>query len=83
MLGGLAATVLWIIGTICIWRETAAERGARIARAGVGTLVCPNCGYNMTGLSEARCPECGNRFTIDELLASQPERAASAAEIER
>jgi hypothetical protein len=83
MFGSLTAAVLWIIGTICIWRETVAERAARISRAGVDTLVCPNCGYNLTGLSEARCPECGSRFTIDELLASQPNRAASAAEIER
>ncbi len=25
-------------------------------------LRCPSCGYNLTGLTEARCPECGEAF---------------------
>jgi hypothetical protein len=24
--------------------------------------VCPRCSYNLTGLTEPRCPECGSRF---------------------
>ena len=27
-------------------------------------LHCTQCGYNLTGLTDRRCPECGNRFDI-------------------
>lgn len=33
------------------------------------TLYCPKCGYNLTGLAEERCPECGERFSRAELAA--------------
>jgi hypothetical protein len=36
-----------------------------------GTL-CPTCAYTIVGLPEPRCPECGNRFTPQELEASPP-----------
>ena len=79
---GITATpLLWIVGTIFYWRETPTERAQRLARAGADTLTCPNCGYNLTGLREARCTECGAGFTLNDLLAAQPNRAA--AEIEQ
>ena len=34
----------------------------------VEDISCPLCGYNLRGLTEARCPECGSKFTWDELL---------------
>jgi hypothetical protein len=34
------------------------------------TLFCPHCGYNLTGLTENRCPECGREF--DPAIISQP-----------
>jgi hypothetical protein len=27
---------------------------------------CPQCGYNLTGLTSRRCPECGEPFTLSE-----------------
>ncbi len=33
-----------------------------------GELRCPLCDYNLRGLSEPRCPECGYRFLWSELL---------------
>ncbi|MCA9255136.1 MAG: hypothetical protein KDA33_05835, partial [Phycisphaerales bacterium] len=30
-------------------------------------IVCPLCEYNLRGLSEARCPECGSEYTWAEL----------------
>jgi hypothetical protein len=32
-----------------------------------GDVACPLCRYNLRGLSEPRCPECGYRFTWREL----------------
>jgi hypothetical protein len=34
-------------------------------------VTCPKCGYSLVGLYEAHCPECGERFTLDRLLAAQ------------
>ncbi|MDO8631731.1 MAG: zinc ribbon domain-containing protein, partial [Phycisphaerales bacterium] len=31
-------------------------------------LTCGHCGYHLYGLSETRCPECGEQFTRDEAL---------------
>ncbi len=77
---GPIAIFSWLILTVFIWRDTRRERARRIdVRAG-GALVCPVCGYNMTGLRQTICPECGATYTIDELVASQP--GEEAAEIE-
>ena len=34
-------------------------------------LTCPLCRYNLRGLTDPRCPECGFRFTWDELRDEQ------------
>jgi hypothetical protein len=78
-LASVLAPLVWLTGTVFVWRETRAERIHRLEGAGP-TVVCPQCGYNMTGLAEARCPECGNRYTLDQLIAEQPARADSAVQ---
>jgi hypothetical protein len=30
-------------------------------------IPCLKCGYDLTGLREARCPECGSQYTLDQL----------------
>ena len=70
--GSVLTIVLWLIATVLIWRETPAERALRLAASPSSVVSCPNCGYNLTGLTESRCPECGSKFTLNELLASQP-----------
>lgn len=77
LFGGGLPPIAWVLATVLIWRETPEERMARITAAGTDTVLCPNCGYNMTGLREARCPECGSVFTIDQLLSGQPKHDAS------
>jgi hypothetical protein len=72
--------LLWLVATVLVWRETNEERAARLqatGRRGAGPAIpCPTCGYDMTGLKGTRCPECGSEFTLDELIAAQPGRAA-------
>jgi hypothetical protein len=79
IVGSVIAPLLWLVAATVIGRETAPERAQRLHPA--IAVVCPTCGYNLSGLSEARCPECGSRFTLDELLGAQPGRAVT--EIER
>jgi len=82
LLGGGGVPIVWVLATVLVWRETAAERVARMSNLlGHPTVVCPFCGYNLSGLREARCPECGANFTLDELAASQPQRDEHPAEL--
>lgn len=47
------------------------ERGVRSAES---HALCPRCEYDLTGLPEPRCPECGFAFSWDDLprLRSRP-----------
>jgi hypothetical protein len=79
--GTVLGPLLWQVGTVLVWRESAAERAERLAQSGPGGVVCPTCGYNLTGLKGTRCPECGSEFTLDSLLACQPGKAQAELEI--
>jgi hypothetical protein len=46
-----------------VWRlATCRLRDANLPRA-----ACPKCEYDLQGLTEMRCPECGRPFSFDEL----------------
>ena len=70
LVGGGVVPIIWVVATVVLWRETPAERADRLAALG-GTVGCPLCGYNLAGLPAGPCPECGGRFTLDRLAASQ------------
>ena len=72
-MGTVTAPLIWLLGTIFVWRETPAERMARLG-GGENAVACPQCGYNLTGLSESRCPECGRTYTLNQLFDAQPSR---------
>jgi hypothetical protein len=78
----IVTPILWLIGTVFLWKETRAERAARITATTRDAVTCTVCGYNLTGLNEARCPECGSKFTLNELFANQPSREATTSEQE-
>jgi len=69
--GGNFAILIWLVATILIWKETSTERADRVRQSAGDVLFCLKCGYNMTGLYESRCPECGTQYTLDQLLAGQ------------
>lgn len=63
----------WIASTAVVWRETPHERALRMGTLLEGRVRCPDCGYDMTGLTEARCPECGTQYTLNELFSALQE----------
>jgi 4-amino-4-deoxy-L-arabinose transferase-like glycosyltransferase len=75
-IASVTAPMLWLVGSVIVWRERPAERIERLQSAGTKVLVCPSCGYNLTGLREVRCPECGMQMTIDQLVAAQPRESS-------
>jgi hypothetical protein len=44
---------------------------AVLGRRGDINVNCPQCGYSLIGLRDLKCPECGETFTIDELIRAQ------------
>lgn len=66
-----ASLALWIAGTSRLWRtddaESMALAGNNLQRLSA-SVTCPECGYSLRGLTEARCPECGWSTTVDDLV---------------
>ena len=78
-LGASVGLLVWTMGTCFLWAETPQEKRIRERRLPVGPR-CLRCGYNMKGLSEAQCPECGARYTLDELLLAPVQFASEEQE---
>jgi hypothetical protein len=69
-IGSLVGLALWPVMAVILWRETPEERRRRTLK-----VSCPACGYDLQGLTECRCPECGEQYTIDQLYAGQANRS--------
>lgn len=52
---------------------SSSSRAAALLNAIPETLYCPDCEYNLTGLTENRCPECGKPFDPRDLVARMVE----------
>lgn len=61
ILVGIAFMVLLAFGFIRIGRRQALRVIQQFSPR------CPQCEYDMSGLREAKCPECGWFYTLDEL----------------
>lgn len=53
-----------VLFSLLVWRRGYA-RGWRRSRG--EPPQCLGCGYNLSGLTHCRCPECGREHTLDEL----------------
>jgi hypothetical protein len=65
------AASLWLAGTAWTWRSTGMHVRAQLQATGINMeqlLVCPQCGYSLMGLRDARCPECGWNTTVDDIV---------------
>ncbi len=75
----IAACILTAIGGSILLITSAAHRVRRgkpiFTPEGLPNINCPSCDYSMVGLHESRCPECGTRYTLDELLFKQDFRS--------
>ncbi len=66
LLSGAAIILVWL-PTVQVWLHGRPVVGAdNLVR-----VHCPRCGYSLIGLRNLRCPECGEEFTIDELIRAQ------------
>ena len=57
---------VWLAGTSLAWRRPAETLVAHDSCA--VSPFCPSCAYNLTGLREVRCPECGWASTVDDIV---------------
>lgn len=56
-----------VVAAAVVWRN-GYNRGWRQARS--APPMCPVCNYNLTGLSQCQCPECGTKFNLEQLWRS-------------
>jgi len=62
LIRGGTVPITWVLSTVMVWRETAAERLALLTAHRMPVLACPVCGYDLAGLTEARCREMFSRL---------------------
>src|SRR5688500_6031130 len=71
-IGGGTSVVAWLVSACILWRRGGRTAAAGSSADGGAVIFCPKCGYALNGLREARCPECGEIYTLDALLRAQP-----------
>ncbi|MEL7237515.1 MAG: hypothetical protein AAGK78_01530, partial [Planctomycetota bacterium] len=70
--GSVVATLAWMGCACFMWRDTSSSLHAAATHHATGDdVACAKCGHLLNGLREARCPECGEVYTLDRLFAAQ------------
>jgi hypothetical protein len=74
--GGCVSAPLWAHGFALLSYPALTVIRARLGRSALRRRagLCVRCGYNLTGLTVARCPECGTPFHPAWSLVTAPER---------
>lgn len=81
ILSGAAVSFAWVIFCCIVWQEKPRERLRRVQTAAASTSNCPMCRYDMGGLSNLHCPECGQKYTLGEFQDAQ-RRGVSPKELD-
>jgi len=61
LVSGGTVVVTFILHCVVVMKVVATARVARTQ----AVPTCPRCGYNLTGLEQDRCPECGTSFLCE------------------
>ena len=69
------ALAIWFAGTAWLWRKR--ESPVVFAASNTEHVSCPQCSYNLKGLKEVHCPECGWTSTVDQIVKLAFENAAA------
>ncbi len=79
LLGMVAVIFLFFVAPIAIFLLLLASLLSFLASNHKGSNTCITCGYNLRGLTEPRCPECGTPFE-PKLNDEQSEGSASTSD---
>jgi hypothetical protein len=73
-LGVALLAILLVSGMVAIVQQT---RLRNLLRAANG-MLCPGCGYDLTGVGSGRCPECGRKYQGTTVVSEWKDEYATA-----
>ncbi len=68
------APPLILIFWMFAWTESPRERAKRLGIENLRRVLCPNCKYDLSGLTNLSCPECGHHYTLGTLIEETRKR---------
>ncbi|HPO93058.1 MAG TPA: hypothetical protein PL072_06255 [Phycisphaerales bacterium] len=68
------APALILIFWMFAWTESPRERAKRLGVENLRRVLCPNCKYDLSGLTNLSCPECGHHYTLGTLIEETRKR---------